>query len=298
MMLLDDIILMNDLRRKRQHIQRRVIFDKPIMGISLEKICESNRIFRTSESTDSTDTVGSFDILGEEQASMLVNSGYIRESDIRNTDTRQINREVDLPWEALREIEQYIDSTTGFSFEPNPEKVESISQDNAVKQLMSSEEFLTVFLLEYAVREECISRALDTMNELEKSNRKNLIQSMYSNERRARAYVSEIAEFARCSEQYVKDVISGRVDHGLSDSERSDILSRDDHMCQMCESEEDLEVHHIIPVSRGGTKKDSNLCTLCVDCHIKVAHGGDTSGLTYNTKDEFWDIVESKKQKP
>ena len=38
--------------------------------------------------------------------------------------------------------------------------------------------------------------------------------------------------------------------------------------CNICNKEtEQLEKHHIIPVSRGGLNKDSNMILLCVNCH-------------------------------
>jgi len=41
--------------------------------------------------------------------------------------------------------------------------------------------------------------------------------------------------------------------------------------CEICEIEtEQLEVHHIIPRSRGGTNKESNLISICVSCHGKA----------------------------
>ena len=32
------------------------------------------------------------------------------------------------------------------------------------------------------------------------------------------------------------------------------------------------EVHHILPVSRGGTNEESNLMSLCQSCHNKIHH--------------------------
>jgi 5-methylcytosine-specific restriction endonuclease McrA len=40
-----------------------------------------------------------------------------------------------------------------------------------------------------------------------------------------------------------------------------------DNHCLLCNSIIDLEVHHIIPQSRGGTDDWSNLVTLCSICH-------------------------------
>lgn len=46
--------------------------------------------------------------------------------------------------------------------------------------------------------------------------------------------------------------------------------------CEQCFKEGILtpvdEVHHIIPVSRGGTHDRSNLMSLCKSCHNKIHH--------------------------
>lgn len=39
--------------------------------------------------------------------------------------------------------------------------------------------------------------------------------------------------------------------------------------CARCNSTDDLETHHIIPVSKGGVDKQTNLITLCGRCHDK-----------------------------
>lgn len=45
---------------------------------------------------------------------------------------------------------------------------------------------------------------------------------------------------------------------------------RDNHTCQACTSNENLIVHHIIPLAQGGPKYDlENLTTLCRSCHSK-----------------------------
>ncbi|WP_204365619.1 HNH endonuclease [Natronococcus jeotgali] len=36
-----------------------------------------------------------------------------------------------------------------------------------------------------------------------------------------------------------------------------------------CSSEQRLEVHHIVPLSAGGSNERSNLITLCKNCHTK-----------------------------
>lgn len=59
---------------------------------------------------------------------------------------------------------------------------------------------------------------------------------------------------------------------------RREVLRRDDHMCRHCERHEDmrgvsLEVHHIVPRSRGGSHEKWNLVTMCRHCHDRVHNG-------------------------
>lgn len=42
---------------------------------------------------------------------------------------------------------------------------------------------------------------------------------------------------------------------------------RDNNICQDCGSNENLEVHHILPVSQGGQNTLSNLKVVCDQCH-------------------------------
>jgi len=45
---------------------------------------------------------------------------------------------------------------------------------------------------------------------------------------------------------------------------------RDGHKCGNCGSGYNLHVHHIVPLSKGGTNNLSNLRTLCSSCHGKL----------------------------
>jgi hypothetical protein len=47
-------------------------------------------------------------------------------------------------------------------------------------------------------------------------------------------------------------------------------LARDDHSCGNCASRSELHVHHIVPLSKGGSNNLSNLRTLCRNCHTKL----------------------------
>lgn len=50
-----------------------------------------------------------------------------------------------------------------------------------------------------------------------------------------------------------------------------EVKKRDGYRCRgrNCGSEIGLEVHHIVPLSRGGTNHKTNLITLCEKCHLK-----------------------------
>ncbi len=61
-----------------------------------------------------------------------------------------------------------------------------------------------------------------------------------------------------------------RKNRWLVDRYRPIVLERDGYKCRQCGKRGDLEVHHIKPLSRGGSPAPKNCLTLCVDCHIKV----------------------------
>ena len=50
------------------------------------------------------------------------------------------------------------------------------------------------------------------------------------------------------------------------------VLERDRWRCQACGTMKSLQVHHLDFRSRCGNDDESNLITLCVDCHRR-AHG-------------------------
>lgn len=54
------------------------------------------------------------------------------------------------------------------------------------------------------------------------------------------------------------------------------VLSRDGHTCQYCKGKskgEQLQVHHIIPKSKGGSDRPENLITLCKTHHVMLHNG-------------------------
>lgn len=56
--------------------------------------------------------------------------------------------------------------------------------------------------------------------------------------------------------------------------ESRQILKERDRVCVNCGETEDIEMHHIVPLSKGGTNNEGNLVWLCTECHYK-AHGAD-----------------------
>lgn len=55
---------------------------------------------------------------------------------------------------------------------------------------------------------------------------------------------------------------------------RKQVLANANHRCSVCGNSRGLQVHHIKPVSAGGTDAIDNLRALCAGCH-KAAHSGN-----------------------
>lgn len=58
--------------------------------------------------------------------------------------------------------------------------------------------------------------------------------------------------------------------HGLSWQTRRKRHRQKEPECQLCGTDENLDVHHIVPILSGGTNDEWNLMTLCVGCHNRV----------------------------
>jgi hypothetical protein len=65
---------------------------------------------------------------------------------------------------------------------------------------------------------------------------------------------------------------NGRSDEADYRNLRDEVLERDGHRCTHCGTNENLDVHHIVPRHNGGKDTLENLTTLCEQCH--VAQGG------------------------
>lgn len=63
------------------------------------------------------------------------------------------------------------------------------------------------------------------------------------------------------------------VNYGFA-NRKAYVLCRDDYTCQQCKKKNVfLNVHHIVYRSNGGSDDESNLITLCEDCHHKLHKG-------------------------
>ncbi|WP_086021171.1 HNH endonuclease signature motif containing protein [Streptomyces sp. Tu6071] len=100
-----------------------------------------------------------------------------------------------------------------------------------------------------------------------------------------RGCVSKTTKDGRCSQHQIRrswNRASSRNSSRPGDwnSRRARVLARDHFRCQKCNALKDLEVDHIVPVSRGGTWELDNLWVLCKPCHRNKTYYLDrASGL-------------------
>ena len=79
--------------------------------------------------------------------------------------------------------------------------------------------------------------------------------------------VGEFADFIRFS-HFEREEIGERLERrSLSDKIRALVIVRDSGRCRRCGSARNLEVDHIVPLSRGGDSEERNLQTLCRRCN-------------------------------
>ena len=63
-----------------------------------------------------------------------------------------------------------------------------------------------------------------------------------------------------------------RLDAASYELLRQEILRRDGWRCQFCGARSNLQIHHQEFRSQAGADLESNLITLCVDCHSLSHH--------------------------
>jgi 5-methylcytosine-specific restriction protein A len=73
-------------------------------------------------------------------------------------------------------------------------------------------------------------------------------------------------------------ILKGTFRNGVSKDIRDRVIERDDCRCRLCKTHFEetfmVQIHHVVPVSSGGSDEDNNLCTLCRKCHMKVHSDG------------------------
>ena len=67
--------------------------------------------------------------------------------------------------------------------------------------------------------------------------------------------------------------------HMINESLRHKISHRDNYSCRVCNTDTNLEIHHIVKLIHGGNNSSSNLITLCKSCHRAI----DTLNLEHAT---------------
>lgn len=70
---------------------------------------------------------------------------------------------------------------------------------------------------------------------------------------------------------------------------RNAAIKRDNGKCNFCGCSGDIHVHHIRPLSRGGTNEPYNLVTLCADCHRREHKDINADGLCTIPGPEYGD---------
>lgn len=79
-----------------------------------------------------------------------------------------------------------------------------------------------------------------------------------------------------------KKIEKGTFRHGVGSELRECIKLRDDFTCRLCVNKletNELQVHHIVPVSDGGNDELINLVLLCHNCHTSL-HKDDWKNYT------------------
>lgn len=67
--------------------------------------------------------------------------------------------------------------------------------------------------------------------------------------------------------------------------------------CCNCGSAEELEYHHIVPISLGGYDTNSNIACLCYSCHEKIHFGKSINGLHSTIIKQGLEVARAKGKK-
>jgi hypothetical protein len=129
-----------------------------------------------------------------------------------------------------------------------------------------------------------------------------LVFASYVERRRHSQFIIENPEPKFSEDAPVDNLVPTRVQHRLLESDgtrlssrnyREEILKRDNNTCQRCGKKKQrrfLEVHHIIPRSKGGTDDPTNLITLCHHCHDRETWYGHRRAYptTKKSRRRYW----------
>ncbi len=75
---------------------------------------------------------------------------------------------------------------------------------------------------------------------------------------------ADFVAFAQVEEPIYRDRLAKR---RIPDALRAEVLLRDNGRCRRCRTAVNLEIDHIVPVSKGGRTEEPNLQTLCRRCN-------------------------------
>ncbi len=76
--------------------------------------------------------------------------------------------------------------------------------------------------------------------------------------------LGEFVTFAEIEEPTYEDRLAKR---RIPDPLRAEVLLRDGARCRSCRSAINLEIDHIVPLSKGGKTEEDNLQTFCRRCN-------------------------------
>ena len=104
-----------------------------------------------------------------------------------------------------------------------------------------------------------------------------------------RQYPTRLKLNEESGEVEYKDRVKRRKQNQVRPDHRKEIIARDDSQCVRCgnPNQDELLVHHIIPVSQDGTAQDNNLATLCKDCHNESHDYSNSGDVVYGDRSGF-----------
>lgn len=275
---------------KRKNIQRKNIFSKSVFGYSIQRLAKNDVIERLDIYTDNTTKISNISVINDDVLNTLNKSGYYYLSDIALVDKSILQKETNLPDNAISELHTMATKEYDIPYLEDGNVIEKRNKKDVIKSLIKSN-WKILILFEYSMLNWLRNKTKDIYMKSNIGSKNELILTFKNRIDKPKNYYEAIAFCTNSSEKYVKDVISGRIENSLTKKEREDILNRDGNSCRACSNDDNLEIHHIIPVANGGGKYPKNLCTLCSNCHFNIAHGENTSTISYNSQKEFWDNI-------